>query len=55
MMVCSQCNSKGATIGNNDILDLNLNTIQYFFPQGKPSAQPCTQCRGLGYMTGGSF
>jgi len=55
MIVCTQCNGKKVTIGQEAIVDASGNTETFQTPFQKPAAVPCSQCNGNGYMTGGSF
>ena len=55
MMVCTQCAGKGATIGQNQIINQAGLSTETYQPDVQPAPTPCTQCNGKGYMTGASF
>ena len=53
MQVCAQCNGKGATIAQNEIIGQapsGTYTENYQIPNNAPGAIPCSQCNGKGYQ-----
>lgn len=54
MVVCNKCNGCGQLVSGQAAKDTN-GVTSAFMPNATRIGNACTQCRGLGYVSGGSF